>query len=69
VIDSGLLISIAACVLAILAVDRLHSAGMRRTSWFDQAFLPGLSGLMTGRLVTMAIEDPATLREPPRGEG
>ena len=58
-IDSGLLISIAACVLAVLAVDRLHPAGMRRSSWFDLAFLPGLSGLVAGRLVTIAIEDPA----------
>jgi len=37
VIDSGLLISIAACVLAVLAVDRLHPAGMRRSWWFDLA--------------------------------
>lgn len=60
-IDSGLLISIAACVLAVLAVDRLHPAGMRRSSSFDLAFLPGLSGLVSARLVTMAIEDPAGL--------
>ncbi len=58
-IDSGLLISIAACVLAVLAVDRLHLTSMRRSSWFDLAFLPGLSGLVSARLVTMAIEDPA----------
>ena len=60
-IDSGLLVSIAACVLAVLAVDRLHPASMRRSSWFDLAFLPVLSGLVAGRLVTMAIEDPAGL--------
>ncbi len=60
-IDSGLLVSIAACVLAVLAVDRLHPAGTRRSSWFDLAFVPGLCGLVAGRVVTMAIEDPAGL--------
>lgn len=60
-IDSGLLISIVACVLAVLAVDRLHPPEMRESSWSDPALLAGLSGLAAGRLVTMAIEDPAGL--------